>query len=472
MRFAILVSTCLVAAASSASTVYMGIYLQNTKIGYVTSSSRQEGIGSAVLERNESKTLIESKLLGSNMKMSIDATTWSVGIGKPKRMEIRTESGGKTQTLTADFKEDQVAITVLNNGNLTKKSLPVPPNSMIVDDPTFVASEFRGKKQGVAQSFYLLDPTTVSLIKASAVYTGRKTINFRGVDFVADEIVVTDPRVAMKCYVTGNGDLIKVTSGLGMEMVSETESEAKNFDKVNATSIDIADKLAVKSNIPIERPMQTIELSATLDGYDLSSVGSDMHQKISKKGPNSWSIWVRPTAPNASASKNIGDINRTIFAPWIGNDQHIPASAKGMKELAKGILAGEKNLVKAASLIRAYVYKTLRPNAGMGILRDAREVLKTGEGVCRDYAILTATLMRAAGIPTKLVTGMVYYQDRFYFHAWVEAWDGKRWLGYDSTLDQNRLSATHIKLAQGSLADAFLMPVISGAKIVVKQVRY
>ena len=143
-----------------------------------------------------------------------------------------------------------------------------------------------------------------------------------------------------------------------------------------------------------------------------------------------------------------------------------------MKELAKGILAGEKNLVKAASLIRAYVHKTLRPNAGMGILRDAREVLKTGEGVCRDYAILTATLMRAAGIPTKLVTGMVYYQDRFYFHAWVEAWDGKRWLGYDSTLDQNRLSATHIKLAQGSLADAFLMPVISGAKIVVKQVRY
>jgi Transglutaminase-like superfamily len=41
---------------------------------------------------------------------------------------------------------------------------------------------------------------------------------------------------------------------------------------------------------------------------------------------------------------------------------------------------------------------------------SATEILQAPEGVCPDYAILFATLARAAGIPTRLCGGIVYFQ--------------------------------------------------------------
>ncbi|MFX8601193.1 transglutaminase-like domain-containing protein, partial [Acinetobacter baumannii] len=72
-------------------------------------------------------------------------------------------------------------------------------------------------------------------------------------------------------------------------------------------------------------------------------------------------------------------------------------------KLAKG-----KSGKDAALSIRRYVHGIMQPNAGIGVVRDAREVLTTKEGVCRDYAVLTTTLLRAAGIPARLATGLEY----------------------------------------------------------------
>ena len=106
----------------------------------------------------------------------------------------------------------------------------------------------------------------------------------------------------------------------------------------------------------------------------------------------------------------------------------------------------------------------------VGVLRDAREILRTKEGVCRDYATLAATLMRAAGIPTKLVTGAVYSSDGFYYHAWVETWVGDRWIAFDPTLGGGLADATHIKFAEGNAEEAFISFTLDGSKIEVIEV--
>ena len=109
----------------------------------------------------------------------------------------------------------------------------------------------------------------------------------------------------------------------------------------------------------------------------------------------------------------------------------------------------------------------MSPNAGIGVLRDASEVLKTKEGVCRDYAILTATILRAANIPARLASGLVYAQEAFYYHAWTEYWDGKRWIGLDSTRPSGKVTAGHVKLAHGSVEEAFLFTFLDKARIQV-----
>jgi hypothetical protein len=122
---------------------------------------------------------------------------------------------------------------------------------------------------------------------------------------------------------------------------------------------------------------------------------------------------------------------------------------------------------KAGDQVRAYVKSIMVPNAGIGVLRDANDVLTTKEGVCRDYAILTATLLRASGIPARVASGLVYFGGQFYYHAWAEAYDGKQWLGFDSTSNEAQISAAHIKLADGAVEDAFAFTFLEGASIKV-----
>jgi len=66
-----------------------------------------------------------------------------------------------------------------------------------------------------------------------------------------------------------------------------------------------------------------------------------------------------------------------------------------------------------------------------GYLPDLDQVLRDKKGICYDYASLFAGLLRAVGIPAKLVTG--YVSSQRVYHAWNEVYDGETWQMYDVT---------------------------------------
>jgi transglutaminase-like putative cysteine protease len=79
---------------------------------------------------------------------------------------------------------------------------------------------------------------------------------------------------------------------------------------------------------------------------------------------------------------------------------------------------------------------------------NALEVLKNKVGDCNEHAVLTAALLRAAGIPAQIETGLVYLHGRFYYHAWNVAYVGK-WVTTDSVFNQLPADVTHIRLIRG-----------------------
>lgn len=87
----------------------------------------------------------------------------------------------------------------------------------------------------------------------------------------------------------------------------------------------------------------------------------------------------------------------------------------------------------------------------------ASEVARSRRGDCTEHAVLLAALLRAAGIPSRAVTGLVYL-DRFAgaeqvfgYHMWVQALVDGRWLDLDPTLSWG-FDATHIALGVSDLA--------------------
>ena len=100
-------------------------------------------------------------------------------------------------------------------------------------------------------------------------------------------------------------------------------------------------------------------------------------------------------------------------------------------KLSKAI---QKNTDSLCALVRVFndsVYRILKKR-NITTFSSAVETLKAGFGDCGEHAVLLAALLRAAGIPARVVMGLVYmeYGKGYYYHAWVSAYTGK-WIFAD-----------------------------------------
>lgn len=85
---------------------------------------------------------------------------------------------------------------------------------------------------------------------------------------------------------------------------------------------------------------------------------------------------------------------------------------------------------------------------------SAAEAWKRRAGDCTEDAVTLAALGRAANIPTRIVSGLVYSRERYHGvsnvfvpHSWTQAWFDGRWHNYDISMDG--FDASHIILATG-----------------------
>ncbi len=60
-------------------------------------------------------------------------------------------------------------------------------------------------------------------------------------------------------------------------------------------------------------------------------------------------------------------------------------------------------------------------------------ILKSQSGICYDYAVLAAAMLRSVDIPTKLIMG--YKDDIESYHAWNEVYLDGQWMVMDTTYD-------------------------------------
>jgi hypothetical protein len=107
---------------------------------------------------------------------------------------------------------------------------------------------------------------------------------------------------------------------------------------------------------------------------------------------------------------------------------------------------------------------------------SALDVLKQRKAECQGHAYLYTALARAAGIPTRVVSGLVYSEQfqGFLFHSWAESILDARWQAVDPIFGQARADATHLKLVEGEdLADLMpLMEWVGKLKLRVLEVGY
>jgi transglutaminase-like putative cysteine protease len=156
-------------------------------------------------------------------------------------------------------------------------------------------------------------------------------------------------------------------------------------------------------------------------------------------------------------------------AEFLKSNYFINSDDSGVKELAKRAVGATSEPWLKAQKIESFVRHYMKPADYTEAMAPADHVAKTRTGDCTEYAMLTAAMCRAQGVPSRTAIGLVYV-DRLLgqpaglaFHMWTEVFVDGQWLGLDATLGQGSIGPGHIKITDHSWADVIsftpLLPV-------------
>ncbi len=208
---------------------------------------------------------------------------------------------------------------------------------------------------------------------------------------------------------------------------------------------------------------RTEDLSLTVAGRSvpveevLDDHGTRLHRAILPVGDVVVTYRAEVDRPRTPAASDVVDSLR-----YLRPSRFIPSD-----ELAATALAWFGGATPAENVrkISEWVFTHLSYTPGSsGPTDTAIHTLLLRQGVCRDYAHLTAGLLRAVGVPARLASVYAPGLRPMDFHAVVEAFVDGRWEVVDATRLAPR--AEYVRIATGrDAADTAFLTTLSGTAV-------
>jgi hypothetical protein len=148
----------------------------------------------------------------------------------------------------------------------------------------------------------------------------------------------------------------------------------------------------------------------------------------------------RYTLPTTEAWQKV--FHREL-SPGASIESDDPAIARRSVRIA----GSERDPAVVARRIVRWVEDSLRALAGAPATAAGAVARKSGDA--REFALVTAALLRAAGIPAHPVSGLLQHDGRFYLHSWTEIYLGG-WIPVDAMLGQFPADASHLSFVAGT----------------------
>ena len=106
-----------------------------------------------------------------------------------------------------------------------------------------------------------------------------------------------------------------------------------------------------------------------------------------------------------------------------------------------------------ALALTTWTAEHLTLDAGI-VMAPASELVRDRRATCMGYATLLAALARAAGLPSRVAMGYVYYGGIWGGHAWTEMFVDGRWLPFDAAVYAPGIAgAARVSVGASSLTD-------------------
>jgi len=473
---------------------WIGIYMGRQKVGYSGTHYASVSYHDTPAIKATSHGITRMQLFGNSVEQDEETETISDLQNRPLAQNFHVTSNGSVIQVAAvfDYPHHQVHCTIGQGRAATTKDIEIPAGAKLEGDSNNLLD---GQKPAVGQKFVAsyLEPLTVELQEAAVEVVGKDTVrDDSGRQVPAFRIKTAMSLGKMTSWVDADGHSIKSEIDLGaLSMVMVTEPKPHALDraaispalttppagkgKTYTPPADFAVATAIATAKPIADPRNLKTLKVVIDGIPTEKlILSDARQQETRLMTHPvppYEVTVDVTAESVDeASVPSLPIQDPALAPYLKAAPYLPVDDPSLRKTALQIRGTETNPYRIALSLRDWVNNAMTPDPTIGVPRSATDIFQRRRGVCRDYATLYTALARAAGVPTRLCSGIVYgdFQGKagFYYHAWAEIWAGK-WIAVDPTLfDPSHpvryVDATHIKFAQGDVTQMFQMVSIVG----------
>jgi hypothetical protein len=425
---------------------WSGIYQQGRKAGYTMSrlDGREGGYKASELAFMRIKALGAEKEIRMTTNALLDNTL------KLKSFTFNLESDIDMQ-IEGTVEGRDLLVTIDAKGIKTKQILPLKsePYINLSLAPLLAGMELN---TGKTIRLPLFDPSTLAQDHLELNIMGKEQITVMGMKQETFKLKGSFKGTEIFMWATEDGEVLREES-MGFTFVMEQKEDAVKLDQV---SIDLVADMAVPFNLELKPDIDYLKVRLTGTGLGGLELDGDNQNLLEDNVLEIWRAEIGKKAEiNDKKESMTSYLEETLF---------VETKDPRIISLAKEITSKENDPFNKARLIFDWVFKKIKKTSTMSIPRSTA-VLDSKEGDCNEHTTLYTALARASGIPTRMAVGMVYQEDRFYYHAWPEIYISK-WIPIDPTLGQFPADATHIRLLTGGLDSQLrLAPVMGNLKI-------
>jgi hypothetical protein len=451
-------------------TDWYGVYFMGQKMGCaVTGIKKTEYEGKAAV--NVSLKL-EAKvaMMGTDQEMEIvEDRTYILTEGLAYFLHETTSAGAKTK-ITGKLSGGRMKVCS-DIGGEKKERIIERPKERFEDYIAMERLVTAGAKVGDSVTFTEYEPTLQKNITAISRVREVREKMLQGVPgkIYILETVIKDLGITSISEVSGEGELMETQVAGVFTLRLEDEKTAKNIDYRS----DLILSTVVRPDKKIKNPEKVMELQALITGVsDPSALKDTPRQKFVTRPGREVLVKIR-VQPLEGINVPKLPIKKEEFPADLSPSLFVQSDNPEIVKLSKEIAGGETDAVKVSDRIVEWVYGNIRKEFSAAF-SNALDVLALRAGDCTEHSVLYVALARAAGLPAREISGLVYSNSDggFYYHQWAEAYVGK-WIEVDPTFGQTQADATHIRLAGGDLASqASIINLVGSMKIKILEYGY
>ena len=425
---------------------YQGIYFQDRKIGHVTNrfSPRQDGKMTVVQEAT-----MQLNVAGSYHKIDLHLTAVTTVNAVLESFSLRFSSPFYQMTVQGKVEGRKISFTLVTAASTMA-------DSIIVDQPPMLPTARRhylldpNLQPGSKRQVPWFDPLALSARTAIIEYRGREAILINGRVHNLHHFLENFSGSRINSWLNDEGEVMKEESPAGFVLVKEPQFKALAKNEAPADLLT-AVAVPVVGTMPALSQLQSISYKLQLpagEKFDLDGGRQHFAESI---------VSIRlEQLPNGEA---IG--NCPTKASDLATSPYIQSNAPAIISLSRQIVGTSTNRRVQVEKLATWVATNLEKRPVLG-LPDALTTLQTRRGDCNEHAALFAALARAAGIPTRLVAGLMYHRQAFYYHAWNEVCIGDQFIAIDTTTNQLPADLSHIRFIEGELHEQMRIGALLG----------